>query len=497
MLQLQINVELKKLESQLLISLRRYLEPVLFGAIGVLSFAPFSYKYALVISYSYLVYKVFKSKNNSHLYDLLLWAFGYWGIGTSWIIVSIYYYGNVSFIGSISLFIILSIGCITFFFLPKLLLKKVIIYKSSGLLLNVPFILILIELGRYYLLGGFPWLLPGYIFLDTPYENLYSLIGVSGLSFLLYLFATANVVLLTKKIYLSLFNIFLFISLLMPNIFINNISKEGVINFAIIQPSTDPFKKFDNDYLGDIENEFISLSSQAAKEADILVWPEAPLPYTSESKRSQNIMKNIEKPLVSGFFSYQQGNLYNSIINSEQEIKYNKRKLVPFGEYIPFEDVLRGLIAFFDMPMSNISQGDNSMRMDVGFGSFSPLVCFDIVFGDMVRKDVKSSKYIINVSNDTWFGNSFGPYQHLEISRIRAIENNIPIIRATNDGISALIDNNGTVVDYLAKGNSGILFVQLVPTAVRTFYNQYGNLVLYLYLLLVSMKVFFARIRYA
>ena len=283
----------------------------------------------------------------------------------------------------------------------------------------------------------------------------------------------------------------------MPNIFINNISKEGVINFAIIQPSTDPFKKFDNDYLGDIENEFISLSSQAAKEADILVWPEAPLPYTSESKRSQNIMKNIKKPLVSGFFSYQQGNLYNSIINSEQEIKYNKRKLVPFGEYIPFEDVLRGLIAFFDMPMSNISQGDNSMRMDVGFGSFSPLVCFDIVFGDMVRKDVKSSKYIINVSNDTWFGNSFGPYQHLEISRIRAIENNIPIIRATNDGISALIDNNGTVVDYLAKGNSGILFVQLVPTAVRTFYNQYGNLVLYLYLLLVSMKVFFARIRYA
>jgi apolipoprotein N-acyltransferase len=418
-------------------------------------------------------------------------------IGTSWIIVSIYYYGNVSFIGSVSLFLILSIGCIIFFFLPILLLKRVIFNKSNNLLLLVPFVLILVELGRYYFLGGFPWLLPGYIFLDTPYENLYGLIGVSGLSLLLYLFVTVNVALYSNKTFLLAFNSFLLISFLIPNIFENNISDEDIVNFAIIQPSIDPFNKFDNDYLSDIEDEFISLSSQAAEIADILVWPEAPLPYTSESVRSQNLIKNIEKPLVSGFFSYQEGNLYNSIINSEQEIKYNKRKLVPFGEYIPFESFLRGLISFFDMPMSNITQGDAPQQMNVGYRNFSPLVCFDIVFGEMVRKDVKSSNYIINVSNDTWFGNSFGPYQHLEISRIRSVENNIPIIRATNDGISALIDNKGTIVDYMGKGTSGILHAKLVPTDVRTFYNQYGSLLLYLYLLVVSIKIFFVRIKNA
>ena len=228
-----------------------------------------------------------------------------------------------------------------------------------------------------------------------------------------------------------------------------------------------------------------------------MVWPEAPLPFTFESVRSQNLIKNIEKPLVSGFFSYQEGNLYNSIINSEQEIKYNKRKLVPFGEYIPFESFLRGLISFFDMPMSNITQGDAPQQMNIGYGNFSPLVCFDIVFGEMVRKDVKSSNYIINVSNDTLFGNSFGPYQHLEISRVRSIENNIPVVRATNDGISALIDSKGTIVDYMGKGTSGILHAKLVPTDVRTFYNQYGNLLLYLYLLVVSIKIFFVRMRNA
>ena len=471
--------------SQLLVSLRKYFEPVLFGSIGVLSFAPFSFKYALVVSYTYLIYKLFKSKDNRNLNNLFLWSFGYWAIGTSWIIVSIYYYGNVSFIGSLLLFLILSIVCIIFFFLPILLLKRVIINKSNNLLLLVPFVLILVELGRYYFLGGFPWLLPGYIFLDTPYENLYGLIGVSGLSLLLYLFVTANVALYSNKTFLLAFNSFLLISFFIPNIFENNISHEDVVNFAIIQPSTDPFTKFDDDYLNDIEDEFLYSSSEAAEIADILVWPEAPLPYTSESARSQNLIKNIEKPLVSGFFSYQEGNLYNSIINSEQEIKYNKRKLVPFGEYIPFESFLRGLIAFFDMPMSNITQGDAPQQMNIGYGNFSPLVCFDIVFGEMVRKDVKSSNYIINVSNDTWFGNSFGPYQHLEISRIRSVENNIPIIRATNDGISALIDNKGTIVDYMGKGTSGILHAKLVPTDVRTFYNQYGNLLLYLYLLVV------------
>ena len=317
--------------SQLLVSFRKYFEPVLFGSIGVLSFAPFSFKYALVVSYTYLIYKLFRSNDNRNLNNLFLWSFGYWGIGTSWIIVSIYYYGNVNLYGSISLFLILSIGCIIFFFLPILLLKRVIINKSNNLLLFVPFILILVEFGRYYFLGGFPWLLPGYIFLDTPFEILYGLTGVSGLSLLLYLFVVTNVVIYSNKTYLLAFNLFLFISLMSPNIFEGNKSDGDVINLAIIQPSTDPLKKFDNEYLNDIEDEFVGLSSQAAEKADILVWPEAPLPYISESTRSQDLIKKIKKPLVSGFFSYQDGNLYNSIINSEQEIKYNKRKLVHLG----------------------------------------------------------------------------------------------------------------------------------------------------------------------
>ena len=106
----------------------------------------------------------------------------------------------------------------------------------------MPFILILVEFGRYFFLGGFPWLLPGYIFLDTSYEILYGLIGVSGLSLLLYIFVASNVVLYSNKIYLLTLNLFLFISLISPNIFESKKSDGDFVNLAIIQPSTDPFK---------------------------------------------------------------------------------------------------------------------------------------------------------------------------------------------------------------------------------------------------------------
>ncbi len=483
--------------SQLLINIRKSLEPLFFGAIGVLAFAPFSFKYALVISYTYVIYRVFKLKNNNDTYDIFVWAIGFWGVGTSWIIVSIYYYGNVSLIGSISLFLLLMLGCILFFFMPIILIKKALKNFSDNLLISVPAILILVELGRYYFLGGFPWLLPGYIFLDTPFQNLYGFIGVSGLSVLLYFLATVNVLLLSKKVYLVFLNVVLFSCLLLPNIFILSPGDEDPINFTVIQPSTDPFTKFDIDYVKEIEDEFVYLSSLANKDTNILVWPEAPLPYTSESNRYRDLMNRIDKPLVTGFFSTQKGYLFNSVVNSEQSVIYNKRKLVPFGEYIPFEEYLRGLIAFFDMPMSNITRGDLAVEMDVGHKIFTPLVCFDIAFSEIVRKDVKSSNYIINVSNDTWFGDSFGPYQHLEISRVRASENNIPIIRATNDGISALISSNGTIVDFLGKGESGILNVNLVPTNVRTFYNTYGDIFLYFYILIAFLFMFFGRMRNA
>ena len=162
---------------------------------------------------------------------------------------------------------------------------------------------------------------------------------------------------------------------------------------------------------------------------------------------------------------------------------------MPFGEYIPFIKSLRGLVGFFDLPMSNVMHGPENQK-NITIMKDIPIatpICFDIAFGNTVRKMNKSSLLMINVSNDTWFGNSIGPYQHLNIARIRSIENNRWSIRATNDGVSAIIDNNGTIVDKLEKGDIDILEgkVQLINT--NTFYNSYGYLFSYIFSLIMVL----------
>ena len=154
-----------------------------------------------------------------------------------------------------------------------------------------------------------------------------------------------------------------------------------------------------------------------------------------------------------GAWNYDENKLYNVIYSSKYTETYKKKHLVPFGEYIPFFERLRGIIKFFDLPMSNVSKGSNNQKNlnILNNVKVSTPICFDIAFSNTIRKMNKSSLLMINISNDTWFGNSIGPYQHLNLARIRSIENNRWTIRSTNDGISAIISNNGTIVNYLEK----------------------------------------------
>ena len=132
--------------------------------------------------------------------------------------------------------------------------------------------------------------------------------------------------------------------------------------------------------------------------------------------------------------------------------------------------------------MSNVSHGNKNqqnIRILDGIEVSSP-ICFDIAFPNTVRKMNKSSLLMINISNDTWFGNSIGPYQHLSIARVRAIENNKWTIRSTNDGVSAIISNKGTIVDYIDKGRSDILEGHVELTYESSFYSLIGYKFIYL-----------------
>ena len=460
--------------------LKQYFAAFLFGLIGIFAFAPFSIKPLILVSYAYLIRSILY-KNTHTLKKLISWAIGHWGFGMSWLIVSVYYYGETSILISFVIFILLTLFLTLCFGLPLIALKYRLFSGKEGSkhlkILSISSALILFELSRYYLLNGVPWLIPGTVFLDTPLHSIYSFVGVTGGSFIVYLIAT-SIAIFWEHRYKIFFGSFL--------LFIPMVDKyektEFDFNVSIIQPSSDPFQKYNIGYKSHIENNILDLLKATSLESQMIVLPEAELPYSLNSNSFKQFINKInkkDKEIIMGAWNIDDKTLFNSLINVNTKEIYNKRHLVPFGEYIPFTSSLRGLIDFFDMPMSNVTHGsrvqDNIQISSIEGVKFSPLICFDIAFGNSVRKSNISSNFIINVSNDTWFGKSMGPYQHLAITRVRAIENNKWIIRSTNDGISAIITNNGTIVDKIDKNISGVINSGINFTYKRSIYNIFGH----------------------
>ena len=183
-----------------------------------------------------------------------------------------------------------------------------------------------------------------------------------------------------------------------------------------------------------------------------------------------------------------------TIFGSDQT--YLKRHLVPFGEYVPFESILRGLIEFFNMPMSSLSAGDSKQGL-LEFRDYKILgmICFDIAFPLSYLNEIRDSDFIVNISNDTWFGSSYGPYQHLQIVRARALEANKWVARGTSDGISTIVDNNGTIVSLLEKGVRGSLDGRIYKTIKSSFFYIYGYIISPILALIMMFVVLVIKLR--
>ena len=456
-----------------------FIIPALFGLIGIFAFAPFSIKFLIFISYGYLIHLLI-SNNNGVFWKVFCWGLGHWGLGMSWIIVSVYYYGETTIAMSSIIYILLVVILTLIFTSPLLILKSALSFtKINNNFFSVLFIssiFTISEFSRYFFLNGVPWLIPGNIFLDTISQNIYPIFGVTAASFFIYFICALFIVYSNNKIFYV--SAALLIISLLPFSPADEI-KDG-IKVSIVQPASDPFLKYEDNYYLKIEDNLNKLIDIVSKDSELVVLPEAELPYSQNSIRFIDFLKNTEisEKIILGVWKYEDAKLYNAIYSPRYNEAYKKIHLVPFGEYIPFIEGLRGIINFFDLPMSNVSHGSQlqeNIRILDNIPISSP-ICFDIAFPNTVRKMNKSSLLMINVSNDTWFGNSIGPYHHLSIARVRSIENNRYTIRATNDGISAIISNKGTIVTLLDKGKSGILEGNVKLIKNSTFYSRNGHL---------------------
>jgi apolipoprotein N-acyltransferase len=155
---------------------------------------------------------------------------------------------------------------------------------------------------------------------------------------------------------------------------------------------------------------------------------------------------------------------------------YNKRHLVPFGEYVPLASLLRGLIKFFDLPMSGFSAGaKHQPHLEVAGQPLAPSICYEDAFGSEVIDFLPQATLLINGSNNAWYGRSLAPHQHLQISRMRALETSRELIRATTTGISALVDQHGQIIARTPEFKTDVLEGQVQPRTGATPYVRMGN----------------------
>ncbi len=361
------------------------------------------------------------------------------------------------------------------------------------------------ELFRCYLFSGFPWAILSYAWLDTPVSVFVTWLGP-------YIFNSIIIITGFNLFYSSpvpsTFKvIFLFTALLgLQNKFLDSGFEEAneYLTVRLVQPNIkqrDKWKK---------ENELNHMKilidlSNASPKPDLIVWPETAVYWLPEEnpEKLKVIAEQVKSPLIFGAvrFNRDTKKLFNAIflIDREGNIQsiYDKTFLVPFGEYLP----LGGFLKYFDI-------FNNSYRSVDGFSSgkglklinnsefpiFLPLICYEALFSNEILGVVKEAQWILNITNDAWFGNRGGPKQHLKIARMRALENNIPLIRVSNNGISAKISNNGKVEKHIGLNKREFIDVELGLNIKRqtTFYTTIGkNISSYFHLVLLLLPILY------
>jgi len=255
----------------------------------------------------------------------------------------------------------------------------------------------------------------------------------------------------------------------------------------LIQPNIPLADKWDSRKSNEILD-ILNTLSQPYWEPGLVIWPEAAIPYIGyDAMRYADSLDRVasisDTALITGLLTYD-GELkrhLNSIIGvGKASSIYNKQRLVPFGEYIPLERWLKNMMESFNFPTSFIHKG-SAHQEPLQFEFFedqfyiAPIICYEIAYANLVRKLSNQSNLLVTLSNDAWFGSSIGPHQHMQIAQTRALENQKPLARATNNGITALVDFQGRISKQIPQFKQTYLHAKIEGRSGLTPYAKIGD----------------------
>lgn len=459
-----------------------------------------------------------------------LFGMGLFGTGASWVQVSIHQFGGASEALSIALTLLFVTGLALFTALHGWLWRRWL--KQTPILLTFPALWVLMEAFRGWFLTGFPWLYLGTTQTDTWLANLAPLIGVNGISGVIVLIS----LLAARTLWLSfptletrlprgyrltdllphpkcwlaptaLIGILLITLAIGPIQWTHPVGQP--LTIGLVQPDIPQEEKWERRYLRQIVNRYWELS-RSIKPVDVLIWPETALPLEehqaypvmAEALRTQAPHTTLITGTVSQSNREGTRRFRNTVVTADYDQKLNitghyyKNKLVPFGEYVPLESLLRGLISFFDLPMSSFIPGpDDQPLLTVGDTLMAPLICYEVAYSGYAARQAQDAQWLLTVSNDSWFGRSAGPLQHFQIARFRALETGKPLVRVTNNGLTAVINPKGQVDMALPRFETKARKTQLQPYEGMTPYSRWGAYPVYLISALLILWGWHQRLR--
>ncbi|KZN48190.1 apolipoprotein N-acyltransferase [Pseudoalteromonas luteoviolacea] len=428
-----------------------------------------------------------------------LFGFGWFALGISWVHVSIAQFGGLPIVLSLMAMAML---CAYLALYPALAFAFATRYSKHpwqrfALLISG---FAITEYLRGTLLTGFPWLSFGYTLTDSPLNTLAPWVGEFGLTVLCIIIAYALYWLINFKQYkaaiVTMVPVCIAYLLSMQNTDNNYSGKQ--LKTLLVQGNIEQSLRWEPEQFWPTMSKYQDMTRPNWADVDLVVWPEAAIPEIEDY--AFDYLVNLDKAaafnntaLITGIPDYQfdTRNVYNTLIvlgkkhqdDTEGQYqylhrnRYQKHQLLPIGEFVPFEDLLRPLAPLFDLPMSSFSRGDAVQNNLLANGiHVLPAICYEIAFSELVRGNyTASSDILFTVSNDAWFGDSHGPHQHMQIARMRALELQRPMVRVTNNGISGVYDPISNQQVTIAQFTSGTLSTDLKLISGHSFFSQHGH----------------------
>lgn len=481
-----------------------YIIAILSGALGVLAFSPFDYWGFAYVSVIGLLLVIKISEQKTALIGAFLWGLSFFTFGVHWLHVSIHQFGGAPLAISYLLVVLLSAYLALYPVLFAYLIHRFQV-RSVALF---PVIWTGTEFLRGWVFTGFPWLQFGYSQIDSPFSHLAQLFGVTGVTFFVMWVSAVivNIILALfahpRQFHVAAVEAMLLVIVAVLSAYTSQTTyvkkrEDSRLNVTLAQGNIEQNLKWAPEYLYSTLAIYQKLIAQHLGKTDVIILPESALPVLENhiqpffaSLQSAAQQAGTEVMIGTIFQDEQAGKLFNSIMtlgNPSQPYsldtphRYNKHHLVPFGEYVPLESLLRPLGTVFNLPMSAFQSGESQQApLLVKNKHFSAAICYEIILGEQLRQSLRqNTDFILTISNDAWFGDSIGPWQHLQMARMRALELGKPVIRATNTGVSAFIDEQGQVVAQAPQFVETTLTHEVIATVGKTPYSVLGNLPIY------------------